>query len=93
MMDELAPDFRDLARAVLHNAGIDAGELIWNARDERAQMTEPAAVVQGGEGEVVYELTFDLPDAGLPNALINAVGDIGEDRRDDESSVVMTGDD
>ena len=90
--DEPAPDFRDLAGAALHNAGIDADVLIRNARGEQVQMTGPA-VVEADEDELVYELTFDLPDAGLPNAQINAVGDMGEDRRDDESAVVMTGDD
>ncbi len=84
--EEPAPDFRDLAGAVLHNAGINADMMIQNARGEKREMMD-LAVIERGEDEIVYELTLELPDAGRPIAE-DGVGDMGEDRRDDLSAVV-----
>ena len=50
----------------LHNAGIDANEMIRNAQaqGEHAQAPGPA-LIDADEDEIVYKLTFDLPDADL----------------------------
>ena len=64
--DEPEPDFRDLAGAALHNAGIDANEMIRNAQAQGGQVQAPGpALIDANKDEIVYELTFDLPDAGL----------------------------
>ncbi len=63
LTDDPEPDFRDLAGDALYNAGIDMDEAL-----RRAQLgdTPPGpAMVEGNEDELVYKLTFDLPDAGL----------------------------
>jgi len=71
--DEPGEDFRDLAEAALHNAGIDANQRIRVALDAGTGQQAPAvieapAVVEAENVEYVYEVTFDLPDAGLPMA-------------------------
>jgi hypothetical protein len=92
--DEPEPDFRDLAGAALHNAGINADEMIRIAQGEHARKpsTDPA-LVEADEDEIVYELTFDLPDAGLHNNDTEHVSDMGDSQRDDTSTVVMGADD
>ena len=50
----------------LHNAGIDANEMIRNAQAQGGQVQAPGpALIDANKDEIVYELTFDLPDAGL----------------------------
>ena len=62
--DEPGPDFRDLAGDALYNAGIDADAAL--RRANLANNTPPGpAVTEADEDELVYELTFDLPDALL----------------------------
>ncbi len=65
--DDPEPDFRDLADAALQNAGIDADERIRAALAAGAAAPTGPALVEADEDEIVYELTFDLPDAGLPH--------------------------
>ena len=92
--DEPEPDFRDLAGAALHNAGINADEMIRIAQGEHA--CEPStgpALGAADEDEIVYELTFDLPDAGLHDNDAEHVSDMGDSQRDDTSTVVMGADD
>ncbi len=89
--DKPEPDFRDLAGAALHNAGIDANEMIRNAQGDNVQATGPA-LVEADKDEIVYELTFDLPDAGLHGTDTENMSDMGDSRRDDTSGVVMGGD-
>ena len=48
----------------MHNAGIDANEMIRNAQGAHVQAPGPALIKADGD-EIVYELTFNLPDAGL----------------------------
>jgi hypothetical protein len=43
-MDEPEPDFRDLAGAALHNAGIDANEMIRNAQGAYVHAPGPALI-------------------------------------------------
>ena len=73
VMDELEEDFRDLAKAALHNAGIDANQRIRVALDAGTGQQAPAvieapAIVEPENIDYVHEVTFDLPDAGLPLA-------------------------
>jgi len=65
--DEPEEDFRDLAEAALHNAGIDTNKRIRAALDAGTGQQAPA-VIEPEDVEIVYEVTFDLPDAGLPMA-------------------------
>ena len=78
--DDPEPNFRDLAGDALYNAGIDTDEAL-----RRAQLgdTPPEpAMVEANEDELVYELTFDLPDAGLGPTQGNQTMIVGEDRND-----------
>ena len=76
----------------MHNAGIDANEMIRNAQGAQAQAPGPALIEAEGN-EIVYELTFDLPDAGLQGTIAEDMSDMGDRRRDDASAVVMGADD
>ena len=67
IMDEPEKDFRNLAKATLHNAGIDTNQWIQVALDAGTGQQAPA-VIEPENVEYVYEVTFDLPDAGLPMA-------------------------
>ncbi len=93
IMDEPEPDFWDLAGATLHNAGIDTNAIIWDAQGD-AVLQAPGPALTADEDEVVYELTFDLPDAGLGVvAGADDTSDMGSDRCEDVSTVVMGADD
>jgi len=91
IVDEPEPDFRDLAGAALHNAGLDTNEMIRNAQDAHVQAAGPALIEAEGD-EIVYEITFDLPDAGLAGTDAEHMSDMGDSRRDDASAVVMSAD-
>jgi len=93
IMDEPEPDFRDLAGTALHNAGIDTNAMIRNAQgDAVPQATGPALIAD--EDEVMFKLTFDLPDAGLGVvAGADDTSDIESNRQDNISTVVMAADD
>ena len=94
LTDEPEPDFQDLVSDALYNAGIDTDEALQRAQlagidtDEalrRAQLGNAPprpTVVDGGEDELVYEITFDLPDAGLGSTQGNSPMIFGEDRND-----------
>ncbi len=61
------PDFRDLAAAALNNAGIDLDVKIWVANnyiDNNAEHRGPA-FIEADQDKIMYEITFDLRDAGL----------------------------
>ncbi len=62
--DESEPDFRDLAGAALHNAGIDTNAMIRDAQGNAVPQA-PGPALTADKDEVIYELTFNLPDAGL----------------------------
>jgi hypothetical protein len=89
--DEPEPDFRDLAGAALHNAGINADEMLRNTQGR--EPSSGPALVEADEDELVYKLTFDFPDAGLQNIGGDDVPDMGASRWDDTSTVVMGADD
>jgi hypothetical protein len=88
IMDEPEPDFRDLAGAALHNTGIVSNEMIRNAQGAHVQAPGPA-LIEAARDEIVYELTFDLPDAGLNGTDTENMSDMGDSRQDDASAVVM----
>jgi hypothetical protein len=92
--DEPEPDFCDLAGAALHNAGIDANAMIWNARAGNILPAVGPALIKADGDEIVYKLTFDLPDAGfgIPGVDNNTL-EMGDDRQDDASTVVMAAND
>jgi hypothetical protein len=73
--EEPEADFQHLAAAVLDNAAIDTVAQLRTARDLAdaaaigiAPQNPRAALVEADKDEIVYKITFDLPDAGLePN--------------------------
>ena len=74
MTDEPKPDFAELAAAALNNAGINADECIQAAQrdaNERIQAAQCAnldpgpTLIEANNNEIVYEITFNMPDDGL----------------------------
>ncbi len=66
--DEPEVDFRELAVAALHNAGIDTEEQLWAAQETANNVpgdVDQPTVAEADKDETVYEITFDLPDVGL----------------------------
>ncbi len=65
--DEPEADLRELAAAALRNAGIDTEEQLRAAReaasDAPVDVHQPT-VVKANKDKIVYEITFDLPNAG-----------------------------
>jgi hypothetical protein len=70
--DKPEPDFCELAAAALHNTGIIADDSVRAAGALGATDMErgDAALAEADKDEIVYKITFDVPDAGrpLPNA-------------------------
>jgi hypothetical protein len=67
--DEPEANFRELAAAALHNAGIDMEErlrAVQEAASNAPVNVHQPAVIEANEDKIVYKITFDLPDAGLP---------------------------
>ena len=62
--DEPEPDFAELAAAALDNAGINANQRI-QAAAQRANTGSGPAVIEAEDDEIVYEITFEMPDDGL----------------------------
>ncbi len=61
------PDFWALAAAALDNTGIDPDVRIRAANNyinNNAEQQGPA-FIEADQDKIVYEITFDLPDAGL----------------------------
>jgi len=75
-----------MAAAELHNAEIDGDETIRAGRARALAAARAiqrgAAVVEADEDELVYEITFDIPDEGLLQV------PVGEDRDDTSSPVI-----
>jgi hypothetical protein len=73
MTDDPEPDFDVLAAAALDNAGIDTGDRLQAARAAAALAGVPNTgprLIETEPDELVYEVTFELPDAGLiPGAI------------------------
>jgi hypothetical protein len=84
--EEPEPEFQDFAEAALHNAGIDADEALRRAHLGTA--LDGPAIIDAEDDKIVYELTFDLPDAGLPPADGDAAVVLGDDRNDNTAAVI-----
>jgi hypothetical protein len=68
--DKDEPNFRVLAARALDNANIDPAAHLRAARAVEAQPVAPGpASIDADEDEIIYELTFDLPDAGLASPI------------------------
>jgi len=75
--DDPEPDFEQLAAAALDNAGINPQDRLHAAQAAHtaAEVARAAAaadfkhrghaLVEANQDKIVYEITFDLPDAGL----------------------------
>jgi hypothetical protein len=99
--NEPVPDFAELAATALDNTGIDPDErphLANNATANR-QVAVPPAIVEANTDEVVHEISFDLPDAGLGNNVVppdpplqgdEEAVDIGADKAAAANLVVAT---
>ncbi len=77
--DEPEADFLELASAALHNAGINADDRIRVALGAAAEHSTPA-VIESDEDELMYEVTFELPDSGLVPIADNFAVPLGDDR-------------
>jgi hypothetical protein len=66
MTNEPVPDFTELAAMALDNAGTNPNKRLHLASYATAnrQVAGSSAIVEANADEVVYEITFDLPDAG-----------------------------
>jgi hypothetical protein len=87
MTDDSKPDFRVLADVALQNAGIDADNVLRQARAAEGDVAADniargPAIVEAEADKIVYELTFDLPDAGLPPPDAALHVPLGDDRND-----------
>ena len=92
--DEPDPDFWEPASATLHNVGIDADEVVCSTRAQMAEeekQTGPT-LVKADADKIVYKLTFNLPDAGLPLTNANLQIPLG-DKRDNTGVAAVTHDD
>jgi hypothetical protein len=89
--DEPEPDFRDLAGAALHNAGINAEDMLCAARAQAADeaQRQGPALVNADEDKIVYKIMFDLPNAGFPTANADLQVPLG-DNRDDTAAAAIT---
>jgi hypothetical protein len=64
--DKDEPNFRVLVARALDNANINPAAHLRAARTAEAQPVAPGpAQIDANEDEIIYKLTFDLPDAGL----------------------------
>ena len=72
--DDPEPDFAELAAAALDNVGINTNYCLQAA--QRGQEPGPGlALIEGNDDKIVYEITFDLPDAGLAGNNVVPVDD------------------
>jgi hypothetical protein len=64
--DKDEPDFQVLTARALDNANINPATHLRAARVAEAQSVAPGpALIDADEDEIIYTLTFNLPDAGL----------------------------
>ena len=69
--DEPEPDFAELAAAALDNAGINANERLQAAAQRASVVAAGPAPIEADNNEIVYEITFDMPDDGLiPDGMV-----------------------
>jgi hypothetical protein len=78
------PDFWALAVATLDNAGIDPGVRIRVANNyiHNNAKQQGLAFIEADQDKIVYEITFDLPEAGLApgqNTIPAGANELGSD--------------
>ncbi len=98
MIEKEEPNFRDMAARALDDAGIDTEERIRAANNlpPAALPQDGPALVEADNDKIVYELTFDLPDAGLGVVESNippAEPTLGDDQDDTVEAPVVAADD
>ncbi len=82
VMDNPEPDFAALTAAALDNAGIDPHDRLHATQQllqqQAANPAPPtgAAMNEANEDKIVYEITFDLPNAGLGTGMVVPSDDI-----------------
>jgi hypothetical protein len=82
VMEDPEPDFCELAAVALENAGISLIDRLLMARDLALVTAQPGgakgtALVEANDNKIIYEITFDLLDAGLiPNDIPAEQGDV-----------------
>jgi hypothetical protein len=67
--DEPEADFKEPVAAALHNAGIDTEKQLQAAQEAASDAPVDVhwpAVIKANKDKIVYKITFDLPDTGLP---------------------------
>ncbi len=67
--DDPEVEFRELAEAALHNAGLNPEDRLRAAREAGANAAandQEPAIVEAVNDELVYEIMFDLPVVGAP---------------------------
>jgi hypothetical protein len=91
ILDRPESDFWDMAAAALHNAGIDENKAIQAGRARALAPTHAArrgaVLTKDDEDELVYKITFDIPDKGLCQL------PLGEDRNNTSTPVIALNDD
>ncbi len=73
MVADDEPDLWEMAARALEIAGINQDARLRGAQDLAVEHLVPMkglALIDTNEDKVIYELTFDLPDAGLQQAAI-----------------------
>ncbi len=76
------PDFAALTAAALDNAGIDPHDRLHAAQQlqqqQAANPTPPTglAMIEANVNKTMYEITFDLPNAGLGTGMVVPPDDI-----------------
>jgi hypothetical protein len=63
--DDPEPGFVELAAAALDNAGINAHDRLQAAQREPGPTNGPT-LIEADNDKIVYEITFNMPDAGVP---------------------------
>jgi hypothetical protein len=76
--DEPDPLFEELAAAALDNVGINSQEQLRSAcaADENRRAEISPAMIEPEEDEIVYEITFNMPDAGLQGGILYKADEI-----------------
>ncbi len=65
--DEPEPNFAELAAAALKNAGINPQDQL-RATQQVEEAAPGPAVIKADQNKIMYEITFNFPDAGLAGA-------------------------
>jgi hypothetical protein len=76
LTDKLMPEFAQLVAVALDTVGLNPGDTIRQAHFVATELNAPygddqhPAVIKANPDEVVYEITFNLPNAGLADNVV-----------------------